>query len=92
MADLPVTTRAFLEERTDAGSRSALVARNVPRAHSDGPRLEALLACYGVLRRIVEEHRHLRDQAALATRPDLDRPGLLKAQEPQAPLTVEEAT
>jgi len=44
----------------------------------------ALLGFYVELQRIAQERRHRDDQVALATRPDLERGGLPKAQEREA--------
>lgn len=58
------------------------VNAELPQERADGPSLGALLACYAELQRIVEEHRHPRDQAALAIRPDPERRGLLPKAQP----------
>lgn len=65
------------------GGTCEAVNPELPRERIDRPSRAALVGFYQALGRIAQEHRHPHDEAALATRPDPERPGLLKAQEPK---------
>lgn len=84
-----------MRSKTKAATRGSIygvTTELLPQECTGGPSRQALVSFYRVLERIVQEQRHAHDQAAPRIKSELVRGLLPKTLEPEAPLTVREAT